>query len=157
MRNQRDRATGNELRFVSYHQDGSHVCSFTQFFGRISFAVTTSSRWYCPDDFDVKAHCLPAQACMCSSQPVRPVKPYFSMKCVTSGGPFRGERDKFLAVKSWHVNNSGLCTSHLVILLSRWLLRHGTLCIWNHKQKIFLITIDMLCYFKKMSLISIWW
>ena len=28
----RDRATGNELRLVSWHQDGSHVCSLSIFF-----------------------------------------------------------------------------------------------------------------------------
>ena len=45
------------------------------------------------------------------------------------------DRDQFLAVEFWHVNNSGLCASHLVILLSRWLLRHDTLCIWKSKTK----------------------
>ena len=62
MRNQRDRATGNELRWVSCHQDGSYACRFTQFFGRICFALTTSSRWYCTDDSDAKAECPRTQA-----------------------------------------------------------------------------------------------
>ena len=61
---------------------------------------------------------------------------YFSVKCDHSwGGPIRGERDQFLAVEFWHVNDSGLCASHLMILLSRWLLRHDTLCIWKSKTK----------------------
>ena len=134
MRNQRDRATGNELRFVSCHQDGGYACSFTQFFVRTCFTLATSSRWYCPDDSDVNAECH--HTCVGSSQRVRPVKPYFSVKCDYSrSGPFRGEHDKFLAVEFWRVNNRGLCASHLVILLSRWLLRHDTLCIWKSKKK----------------------
>ena len=69
-----------------------------------------------------------------SSQRVRHVKPYFSVKCDYSrGGPFRGECDQFLAAEFWHVNNNGLCASHLVILLSRSTLRHDTLCIWKSK------------------------
>ena len=62
MINQRDRTTGNDLRLVSCHQDGSHVCSFTQFFGRICFALATSSHWFCRDDSDVKAECPCTQA-----------------------------------------------------------------------------------------------
>ena len=128
MINQRDRATRNELRLVSCHQDGSHVCSFAQFFGRICFALATSSCWYCPDDSDVKAESPRIQAWVRH----RPVKPYFSVKCDSSrGGPFRGECDQLQAVKFWHVNNSGLCASHLVNLLSRWLPRQDTLCIWK--------------------------
>ena len=56
MINQRDRATGNELRLVSCHQHESHV------FGWICFALAISSRWYCPDDSDVKAECPRTQA-----------------------------------------------------------------------------------------------
>ena len=69
MRNQRDRAFGNELRLVSCHQDGSHVCSFTQFFGSICFTLATSSCWNCPDDSDVKVECTRTKAWVPGSVP----------------------------------------------------------------------------------------
>ena len=61
-RNQRDRATGNELRLVSLLQDGSHVCCFVKFFRRICFTLATSCHWYCPNDSYVKAKCPRPQA-----------------------------------------------------------------------------------------------
>ena len=62
------------------------------------------------------------------------VKAYFSVKChFPSVGPFRYEQvssgDQFLSVDFSHVYNSGLRASHLVNLLSRWLLRHDTLIV----------------------------
>ena len=62
------------------------------------------------------------------------LKPYFSVKSdFSSIDPFRCEQvsssDQILSVDFSHVNNSGLCASHLVNLLSQWLLRHGTLIV----------------------------
>ena len=48
--------------------------------------------------------------------------------------------DQFLSVEFWHVNNSGLYTSHLVNLLSRCMVTEAwyTDCVFeNHRQKIF--------------------
>ena len=66
------------------------------------------------------------------------VKPYFSVRSdFSSVDPFRceqvssGNQNQFLSVDFSHVNiyNSALCASHLVNLLSQWLLRHGTLIL----------------------------
>ena len=68
---------------------------------------------------------MSAHAGVGSSQHIS-VKYYFSW-----GGPFRCKQvssgDQY--VEFSFVNNSGLCASHLVNLLSWWLLRHGTLIV----------------------------
>ena len=65
-------------------------------------------------------------------------KPYFSVRSdFSSVDPFRceqvssGNQTQFLSVDFSHakIYNSGLCASHLVNLLSQWLLRHGTLIV----------------------------
>ena len=115
----RAKATG-QLHLVSWHQYGSHVCSFADFFVRNCFALTTSSRC----DSDINAEFPRTQACVIHG--VSWSWDHISAWNVTffSGGPFRCEQvssgDQVLSVEFSHVNNSGLCASHLVDLLSRW-------------------------------------
>ena len=138
-------------------QDRSHVCCFVEFYGRICFALATSSHWYCPDDSYVKTESPRNQAWVRHSMSglwnhtsawnmTFPVVGHFA---VSIG-------DQSLSLEFWHVNNSGLCT---VNLLSWWLLRHGTLILYlkitgknilNHYWYVVL--------FKKtnLSLISVW-
>ena len=119
-RNQRNRATGNELRLVSFLQDESRVCCFVNFFGRIWFALATSSHWYCPDGSYIKAKCL------CNQPWVRHSMSGLWNHISAWNMTFQvvahfevSNGDQFLSVEFWHVNNTGLCTSHLVNLLSR--------------------------------------
>ena len=85
MRNQGDGTTGNELRLVSCHQDGSHVRSFTQLFGgnllrTRSIVTLILSRWFrCQSRMSTHTG-------VGSSQRVRHGKPYFSVKCNYSRG-----------------------------------------------------------------------
>ena len=141
-------------------QDGSHVCCFVEFYGRICFILATSSHWYCPDDSYVKAECPRNQAWVRHSMSglwkhtsawnmTFPVMAHFA---VSIG-------DQLLFVEFWHVNNSRLCTSHLVNLLSRWLLRHGTLIVYlkitgkNYSKSLLICCVIL----KNLSLISLWW
>ena len=122
MRIQGHRATANELWLVSWLQYGGRVSSFAVF----SEEIAPHSQHH---DVDI-APTFPmsrmsAHAGVGSSQHIS-VKYYFFW-----GGPFRCKQ-----VSSGHqyvefsfVNNSGLCASHLVNLLSWWLLRHGTLIV----------------------------
>ena len=138
--NHRHGATGNELRLVSWLQDGSHVCSFVDFIARICFALALSSRWNWTDDSDVKAECMRTQAWVRRSLsglwnhiPVWNVTFVVVIKFEVSIG------DQFLSVEFWHVSYSGLCVSHLVNLSSRWSPRHASLIVYLkfHRQTIF--------------------
>ena len=62
----------------------------------------------------------------------RTYKPYFSARCdFSSGGPFQCEwvisGDQVLSVEFLHANKTMGCSP--VTLLSRWLVRHGTLIV----------------------------
>ena len=116
----------------SHH--GGVFAVFSSLVGKIYFALATSSCWYCPNDSDVKAECLRTQAWVshgvsCFWNHILA----WNVTSLTSVGPFRYEQvssgDHFLSVYFSHVYNSGLCASHLVNLLSLWLLRHGALIV----------------------------
>ena len=146
----RDRATGNELRLVSWHPDGSHVCSLSIFFKNL-LRTRNIVMLILPRRLRCQGR-MSAHTGVSSSQRVRLAKPYFSVKChFSTDSTFRGEHWWPVSdCRISHVNNSGLCASHLVNLLPRWLLRHGTLIVLlKITNKNILITIDMLCYLKK--------
>ena len=153
-RNQRDRATGNELQLVSWIQDGNHVCCFVEFFGRICFALAISSHWYCPVDSYVDAECPRNQTWVRHSMSglgnhilawnmTFPVVAHFE---VSIG-------DQFLSVEFWHVNNSGLCASHLVgfvvtVVTEEWY----TDCVFeNHRQR-YSKSLLICCVIKKTAI-----
>ena len=114
---------------------------FCQIFGRICFALATSSHWYCPDDSYVKAKCPRNQAWVRHS--MSGLWNHISAWNMTFQVVAHFEvsiGDQFLSVEFWHVNNSGLCTSHLVNLLSRCMVTEAwdTDCVFeNHRQKLF--------------------
>ena len=140
-RNQRDRATGNELRLGSFLQDGSLVCCFVKFLRRICFALATWSHWYCPDDSYVNTKCPHNQAWVRHS--MSGSWNHISAWNITFQVVAHFEvniGDQFLSVEFWHVNNGGLYTSHLVNLLLRCKVTEAwyTDCVFeNHRQKIF--------------------
>ena len=105
------------------------VCSFVDFCWKNLLCTGNIVMLILPHSSDVKAECLCTQAWVSHG-----------MSCLWNHilawnvfGPFRCEQvsssKQFLSVDFSHVNNSGLCDSHLVNLLSRWLLRHGTLIV----------------------------
>ena len=129
-RNHRDRATGNELRLVSWLQNGNYVCSYVDFIARICFALALSSRWHWPNNSDANAECPLTWAW--ARQRVSGLWNHISVWTVTFVVVvhFEGSSsDQFMSVEFWHVSNSGLCASDLVNLLSRWLLRHASLIV----------------------------
>ena len=71
-----------------------------------------------------------------SAQRVRPVKPYFSVKCDSLGWPI----SRWVwPVSGWKIVTCKVtvdCPSHLVILLSRWLLKHDTVYLKIRQETI---------------------
>ena len=135
---------------------------FFQIFGRICFALAPSSHWYRPDDSYVKAKCPRNQAWVRHSMSglwnhISGWNMTFQLVAhfeVSIG-------DQFLSVtlEFWHVNNSGLCTSHLVKVLSRCMVTEAwyTDCVSeNHRQNI-LNHYWYVVLFKKLSFIPMWW
>ena len=90
--------------------------------------------WYCPDDSDTKAEWLRMQTWV--SHSVSGLWYLFEREKwpfqwqPASCSELRCEQvsrgDQSLSVKFSHVKYSGQCASHLVNLLTRWLLRHGS-------------------------------
>ena len=136
------------------------VCCFVKIFARICLALTTSSHWYCPDDSSVKVKCPRNQAWVRHS--MSSLWNHISAWNMTFQVVAHFEvsiGDQFLSVEFWHVNNSGLCTSHIefaVTVHGYWGMAHW-LCIWKSQAKNILNHYWFVVLFKKLSSISMWW
>ena len=111
------------------------IYSFVDFFVKsIDFALPTSSCWYCQNDSDVKAECPRTQAWVshgvsCLINHIIAWNVPFLVLAHFDVSRWAVVISFCMSVDFSDVNNSGLCASHLLNFLSRWLLRHGTLIV----------------------------